>query len=232
MRRFLRRFLTAALSTALAAPALGVAPAGATAPPDPVIFVHGRNAGPGVWGGMRDRFTGAGYPADRLFAWSYDTSRSTNEVLAGRFSAYVAEVLERTGAARVDVVAHSLGSLPSRWYLAFGGGAEKVAHWVSLAGPNHGTGVAYLCALWDQGCKDMTPNSYVLTRLNSGDETPGPTRYATWWSSCDEQITPASSTELSGAANTRTAGCLQHDDLLGDEGVAQQVRAFLSGPAT
>ncbi|WKU43857.1 triacylglycerol lipase [Streptomyces sp. VNUA116] len=206
---------------------LGTAPARAESPPDPVIFVHGRNAGPGVWDAMRADFATAGYPQERLYAWSYDTSRSSNETLAGEFAAYVDGILTRTGAEQADVVTHSLGGLPTRWYLAFGGGTRKVAHWVSLGGPNHGTGLAYLCALWDQGCKDMTPGSYVLSHLNTGDETPGPTRYATWWSSCDEQITPVSSTALDGAENHRAAGCLKHNDLLTDDAVARQVRAFL-----
>ncbi|WP_258018163.1 hypothetical protein [Streptomyces noursei] len=53
-------------------------------------------------------------------------------------------------------------------------------------------------------------------------------KYATWWSPCDEQILPHSSTPLDGALNTRTA-CLKHNDLLGDVTVFQQVRSFLSG---
>ncbi|MEV6673033.1 triacylglycerol lipase [Streptomyces sp. NPDC051162] len=225
----MRRVLATLLSVLCAAAALGAAPAGATAPPNPVIFVHGRNAGPGVWDGMRAAFVRAGYPADRLDAWSYDTTRSTNEVLAGQLAAHVDAVLARTGASRADIVAHSLGSLPSRWYVEFGEGGAKIAHWVSLAGPNHGTGLAYLCALWDQGCRDMTPGSYVLSRLNAGSGTPGPVRYATWWSSCDEQIVPVSSTALEGAVNTRTAACLKHNDLLTDATVTSQVRAFLTG---
>ncbi|MFF7025974.1 esterase/lipase family protein [Streptomyces klenkii] len=229
MRRIPVLLLWAVVVMAVAAALvpLGSAPARAEPPPRPVIFVHGRNAGPGVWDGMRADFAAAGYPQERLYAWSYDTSRSSNEALAGEFAAYVDGVLTRTGAARADVVTHSLGGLPTRWYLAFGRGTGKVAHWVSLGGPNHGTSLAYLCALWDQGCKDMTPGSYVLTHLNAGDETPGPTRYATWWSSCDEQIAPVSSTALDGAENHATAGCLKHNDLLTDDTVSQQVRAFL-----
>ncbi|MEU3354374.1 triacylglycerol lipase [Streptomyces sp. NPDC037389] len=233
--RVLRRAFVVLLSVASSFLSLFVvAPAAVGhAPPDPVIFVHGRNAGPGVWGGMRADFSRNGYPEDRLYAWSYDTSQSSNEVLAGRFAAYVDEVLARTGATRVDVVAHSLGSLPTRWYLAFGGGAAagRVGHWASLAGPNHGTSLAWACALWDQGCRDMTPGSYMLRKLNSGDETPGSVRYATWRSSCDEQIAPVESTALAGAVNTRTANCLKHNDLLADGEVARQVRAFLTtGP--
>ncbi|MFE0042083.1 esterase/lipase family protein [Streptomyces albireticuli] len=230
MRRIrTRRFLMAGSALCLTAALLGTAPAPAAAvpPPIPVIFVHGRNADPGVWDGMVADFLAAGYPSDRLYAWAYDTAASTNETLSGRFAARVQEILSRTGARRVDVVTHSLGALPTRWYVKFGGGEGEVAHWASLAGPNHGTDLAYLCALWDQGCKDMTPGSYVLRRLNSGDETPGTTRYATWWSSCDEQIAPVESTRLEGALNTRVPGCPKHNELLNDAGVSREVRAFV-----
>ncbi|MBH1937366.1 triacylglycerol lipase [Streptomyces sp. AV19] len=224
----MRGVLAAALTAVLGAGVLAGPPARSAAPPpDPVVFVHGRNAGPGVWGAMTADFTAAGYPEDRIFAWSYDTTASTNEALGERLSAYVDTVLADTGASRVDLVAHSLGSLPTRWYVKFGDGGRKVAHWASLAGPNHGTGVAWLCALWDQGCRDMTPGSYVLTRLNEGAETPGPAEYATWWSSCDEQIDPVESTRLAGAVNTAT-GCLRHNDFLSDPTVSRQVRAFLA----
>ncbi|WP_406210638.1 esterase/lipase family protein [Kitasatospora sp. NBC_01560] len=213
-------------------PEAATTPRAATAPrlattPNPVIFVHGRNADPGVWSAMIDSFEAAGHPADRLFAWSYDSTQSTNEVLAARLADYVDGVLRSTGAAQVDFVAHSLGSLPARWYVRFGGGAAKVAHLVSLAGPNHGTTVGWLCALWDQGCRDMTPGSYVLSHLNSGTEAPPPVRYTTFWSSCDEQIAPPASTTLAGAVNIRTA-CLKHNDLLTDPAVASGVRAALA----
>jgi triacylglycerol esterase/lipase EstA (alpha/beta hydrolase family) len=46
----------------------------------PVIFIHGRNAGPGVWGGMISFLESKGYTQDQLFAWSYDSSQSTNSV--------------------------------------------------------------------------------------------------------------------------------------------------------
>ncbi|GAA1139460.1 triacylglycerol esterase/lipase EstA (alpha/beta hydrolase family) [Kitasatospora gansuensis] len=216
-----------ALLSALAAagPAAPAQAAGSAA--NPVIFVHGRNAGPGVWGTMTADFRDHGFPADRLFTWSYDTGRSTNEVLAGQLASYVEQVRQQTGAAQVDLVAHSLGSLPTRWYVRYGDGSRTVANWVSLAGPNHGTTLGYLCALWDQGCRDMTPNSYVVSHLNQGDETPGTTRYTTVRSSCDEQIAPTASTALAGATNLET-GCLKHNDLLTDRSVAAAVRAALT----
>ncbi|MEV4434441.1 triacylglycerol lipase [Streptomyces sp. NPDC049585] len=227
MRRSVAAVLTALLSTAaLAASPGGAAQAHGPAAARPVVFLHGRNADSSAWDTMIARFRAAGTPGDRLFAWTYDTTRSTNEVTAGLLAQYVDAVLRQTGASQVDIVSHSLGSLPSRWYVKFGGGRATVRHWVSLAGPNHGTGIAALCALWDQGCKDMTPGSYVLTHLNSGDESPGPVDYTVLWSPCDETMLPQNSPQLQGARNVRTT-CLKHNDLLTDAAVAAKVRATL-----
>ncbi|MFI9122432.1 esterase/lipase family protein [Streptomyces bikiniensis] len=231
MRRSASLFLTGvvlACTAALPAAARAAQPDVPAPVPRPVVLVHGRNAGPGVWGSLTERLTAAGTPADRIFAWSYDSSQSTNEVLAPRLAAYVDDVLRRTGADQVDLVAHSLGSLPTRWYVRYGG-APKVRNWISLAGPNHGTGLAWACALWDQGCRDMTPGSYVVSRLNEGDETPGDVRHTTFWSAGDGQILPTSSTALEGARNVRVAD-MGHNDLLGDAGVIEQVVGTLATP--
>lgn len=232
VRQRLLALLTLCLAL-LAAPALPAQASGAPSGPaavarNPVVFVHGYNADPGVWGSLRADLRADGYADSELFSFGYDThqSVSVNEVLSGRLAAYVDGVRRQTGAARVDLVAHSFGSLVTRWYVKFGGGGPYVERWVSLAGPNRGTSTAWACALWDQACRDMTPGSYVVKNLNSGDETPGTVRYATFWSNCDEVVNPDDSVPLTGAANT-PVGCLKHNDLLGDDPTSAGVRAFL-----
>ncbi|MFE0178448.1 esterase/lipase family protein [Streptomyces sp. NPDC059002] len=220
--------LLMAFVAAAASPSSASTAAGPRAGHTPVVFVHGYNADPGVWGSLRADLKASGYTDDELYSWGYDTSRSVNETLSGELAAYVQDVRARTGAARVDLVAHSFGSLVTRWYVKFGGGLSTVSHWVSLAGPNHGTSTAWACALWSQACRDMTPGSYVVDRLAEGDETPGGVAYATWWSRCDEVINPDDSVLLDGADN-HAAGCLAHNDLLGDDAVSQGVRGFLAG---
>ncbi|MFH8775257.1 esterase/lipase family protein [Streptomyces sp. NPDC017958] len=225
------RVLLAVLALLLcsAAPVSAAVPQrGADSGVTPVVLVHGYNADPGVWGSFRADLLASGYREGDVFAWGYDTSQSVNETLSGRFAAYVDQVRAQTGARKVDIVAHSFGSLVTRWYVKYGGGTATVDHWVSLGGPNHGTGVAWACALWSQACRDMTPGSYVQTRLAQGDETPGEVRYGTWWSNCDEVIDPDSSVLLNRADN-HPAGCLAHNDLLTDDTVSQQVRSFLHG---
>ena len=125
----------------------------------------------------------------------------------------------------MDILAHSMGSLNSRWYVKFvAGGQEKVDDWVSFGGPNHGTELAGAC--FGTTCNEMKIGSTFLTELNAGDETPGTVNYGTWWSPCDEFINPDSSVALSGATNTKTA-CISHTALTTDSTVYAQVREFV-----
>jgi triacylglycerol lipase len=118
-----------------------------------------------------------------------------------------------------------MGGLSSRYYLKNLDGISKVDAWVSLGGPNHGTDTANSC--FDTSCTEMRIGSSFLTSLNSGDETPGSPRYATWRSPCDTVINPDSSVSLSGAANTRTA-CLTHSGLLTDATTYAQTRDMIN----
>lgn len=73
----------------------------------------------------------------------------------------------------------------------------------------------------------MYTGSSFLTSLNSGDETPGSVSYASYWSNCDDALTPDTSAILSGATNVEV-GCVSHNDMNNDEGVYEQVRAFIA----
>jgi len=172
---------------------------------------------------MISRFQADGWTSAELNNWSYNTSQS-NVTTAGEVRDRVDQILAATGAAKVDIVTHSMGGLSSRYYLKNLGGDAKVDEWVSLGGPNHGTDTARFC--WQTSCVEMRPGSSFLNALNSGDETPGAPRYGTWWSPCDEVINPDSSTPLSGAANTQTA-CMSHSNLKEDATVYGQVRDFV-----
>lgn len=192
---------------------------------DPILFVHGWNSSGSTWNTMVDRFLADGYSPDELMAFSYDTSQS-NRTTASEIANRVATLLQVNGADQVDIIAHSMGSLSSRHYVKFLGGADgDVDTWVSLGGPNHGTDTAYFC--WSTACTEMWPGSSFLDDLNAEDESPGTVvRYATWWSPCDSVINPDSSVPVAGATNTQTA-CIGHSDLHEDATVYGQVAAFI-----
>lgn len=169
---------------------------------------------------MVDRFEADGYLAAELRAMSYNSAQS-NATTAQE----VQELRADTGAAKVDIVTHSMGGLSSRYYLRNLGGTASVDEWVSIGGPNHGTWTAVACSLL-ASCREMVPGSSFLNALNSGDETPGSVRYGTFWSPCDEIINPDGSVVLSGATNTRT-GCIGHLSLLPSSSVYVGVRDFV-----
>ncbi|WP_411104215.1 esterase/lipase family protein [Streptomyces sp. cmx-4-9] len=191
--------------------------------PDPVVFVHGWNSDGSTWQTMADRFRADGWPAGHLDQWTYNANQS-NATVAVQLAEEIDRVLDATGAGTVDVVTHSMGALSSRYYLKNLGGAAKVDAWVSLAGPNHGTETARWCG--GAPCIEMRPGSDFLATLNSGDETPGTPRYATWGSPCDSVINPADSVALDGAAHTTTA-CLDHSGLRTDRRVYEEVKAHI-----
>ncbi|WP_217698363.1 esterase/lipase family protein, partial [Streptacidiphilus griseoplanus] len=103
-----------------------------SAHPDPVVLVHG------TFGNMNSNWRGAapllannGYC---VFALTYGGS-SPDSVIQGvgpltdgadALSAFVDHVLTATGAAKVDLVAHSQGGAVARYYTKFLGGAGKV----------------------------------------------------------------------------------------------------------
>jgi triacylglycerol lipase len=193
----------------------------AAAAHDPILFVHGWNSSSSTWTTMVNRFAADGWTAAELNNWSYNTSQS-NATTAGQIQTKVDQILAATGAAKVDLISHSMGGLSTRYYVKNLGGGAKVDDWVSLGGPNHGTDTANYC--FSTACSEMRVGSTFLKSLNAGDETPGTTvNWLTWWSPCDEVINPDSSVALSGATNRQTA-CLSHSALHEDATVYAQVR--------
>jgi triacylglycerol lipase len=220
LRKRLSAFVTA---IALCLTGAALAPASSLAL-DPILFVHGWSGNSTNWSTMKARFEKDGYPPSHLVAYTYNSGLSNKTLAATEVKPRVESLLASTGASKVDIVAHSMGSLNSRWYIKFLGGETKVDDWVSLGGPNHGTTSAYAC--FTVSCVEMRPGSTFLSELNAGDETPGPVNYGTWWSPCDEIINPDESVILSGATNTKTA-CIGHLALLVDSTVYTQVREFV-----
>jgi triacylglycerol lipase len=211
----LRRLaLTVVVSMSLAAPAVASAH-------DPILFVHGWNSNSSTWNTIVSRFTADGWTASELNNWSYNTSQS-NATTAQQIATKVNQILAATGAAKVDLISHSMGGLSTRYYVKNLGGGSKVDDFVSLGGPNHGTNTAYFC--FSTACSEMRPSSSFLKSLNAGDETPDVgVNWLTWWSPCDEVINPDSSVALTGATNRQTA-CISHSSLHEDATVYGQVR--------
>ena len=227
MQRHKRRIVTAA--SALAASlllSLSLSPTPAQAAThNPVVFVHGLSSSASSWDDWAGYFEADGYTSAELDAWSYDWGQS-NATTAQQLATEIRNVLARTGASKVDLVVHSMGALSARYYLKNLGGTSYVDDFVSTAGVNHGTSTASWCAWLYTSCAEMNTGSSFLSALNSGDETPGSVSYASYWSNCDDALTPDTTAILSGATNVEV-GCVSHTDMNNDHGVYEQVRDFI-----
>lgn len=215
-RKAARTMLVALALLAWAAPAVAQAHT-------PILFVHGWKESGSLWTTMIGRLEKDGWGKAELDNWTYNTSQS-NATTAKEVATKVSEIKSKTGASKVDLITHSMGALSTRYYIKNLGGESTIESWVSLGGPNHGTTTANFC--FETSCVEMRPNSTFLNALNSGDETPGAVRYATWWSPCDEIINPHESVILTGATNTETE-CISHVALTTNETVYAQVREFV-----
>ena len=192
---------------------------------DPILFVHGYAGNGTNWQDVKSRFAADGWQDFELYSYNYSFTAS-NATTAAAIRDHVNEIIRTTGASKVDIVAFSMGSISSRYYLKNLDGALSVDAWVSLAGPNHGTDAVENQNCQFTPCREIVPGSAFLTALNAGDETPGLVRYATWRSPCDGTINPDESVILTGATNTLTA-CISHLEFLVNTSVYQQVRAFI-----
>ena len=192
---------------------------------DPILFVPGYG-NTGNIENMKARFKADGWQDVELYSYNYSVLAS-NATSAAEIRDQVNNILKVTGATKVDIIAFSMGSVSSRYYMKNFDGALKVDAWVSLAGPNHGTDAVENNSCPSTPCKEIIPGSNFLTALNAADETPGAlVRYATWRSPCDQTINPDESVILSGATNNLTS-CIQHLELITDATVYQQVKTFI-----
>jgi pimeloyl-ACP methyl ester carboxylesterase len=135
----------------------------------------------------------------------------------------------RTGSARCDVVAFSMGALVSRYWLQRLGGKAAVRRFVSIAAPHGGTWTAY--ARWNAGGADMRPGSPLLTDLAADPLPWGDVQVSTFWTPFDLMILPGSSGRLAGAAD-RVFPVLIHPWMLTDRRVHAAIVSVLgaSGP--
>ena len=192
---------------------------------DPILFVHGYAGNGGNWQEMKVRFLADGWQPNELYTCNYSLTAS-NASSATEIASQVDEIIRTTGASKVDIIAFSMGSISSRYYMKNLGGSAKIDAWVSLGGPNHGTDAVENNNCAFTPCLEIIPGSAFLTALNAGDETPGLARYATWRSPCDATINPDESVILLGATNFLTP-CITHQQLTTDPAIYQMVRGFV-----
>ncbi|GAA1977176.1 triacylglycerol lipase [Amycolatopsis minnesotensis] len=188
--------------------------------------MHGFIENGTMWSALTQALLAEGYQDDQITAVTYNTITQSNVVTADQLGRTVQDLLRRTGASKVDIVSHSMGSLNSRYCVKFAGCAGRTDHWVSIAGANLGTQGASLCSFLIT-CREMLPGSTVLTKLNADPVLPAGTKWSTLWTPSDGVIIPATNTVLPGATNTEFDN-LNHLNIFKDPSVIGKVKELLA----
>ncbi|WP_405135438.1 esterase/lipase family protein [Nocardia sp. NBC_01388] len=194
--------------------------------PEPVVLVSGTSAGPSQnYRYIAPLLANNGYC---VFTLTYGIDPNTvtgmlgglalpgnadmRAVAAGEFAPFIDRVLAATGAAKVDLIGHSQGTIMPRWYIQFLGGAEKVAKSVNLAPLWDGTTLYGLSALLDamkaaglapllstvagvfsHSVLDFFRGSDFMNAVNANDPFPASIEYTDIVTRYDEAVVPYTS---------------------------------------
>ncbi len=178
------------------------------------------NLFPGAYQKTIDFFTQNGYTLNQNlfifpFDWRKDLSQ-TKDLLDQKIN----EIKSQTGAAKVDIVTHSMGGLVARNYIADSPKASKVRKLITLAPPNLGS-VKFLkalhygdCLFLGLGpfCLSIAPSeiSDVLQNFISGFELIPSQKYYDFYSGADNQH-PVPFKDLRDIDNNNTTGDLNYN---------------------
>jgi triacylglycerol lipase len=187
----------------------------------PVLLVPGWFDTARELAALRIRLMGAG--ASHVETLTFREPTGSNREHAAEIDSVIAQVLAATGAERVDVVAHSMGGLATRWYLKTRPDAP-VRRAVFIASPHRGTLSAHLA--WGDSRDEMMPESAFLEALNAGPSVPTGVDAMTIRTPIDTHVLPGESATLPGVED-HTVCCPTHQGLLRSDDVFYLVLDFL-----
>lgn len=135
-------------------------------PPTPVLLVPGWSNRARALHPLARHLLRSGWSADRVRALDFADRFGSNVVHAREVARAVDAIRATTGAPQVDIVAHSMGGLAARRYIAdHAGHPPPVRRVVFLATPHAGTWAALLA--FGGGGREMRPGSRFLRDLEA-----------------------------------------------------------------
>lgn len=186
----------------------------------PVLLLHGVLCNAGVWHRLARHLASRGIRD--VYALSYGPPLASIELFAEQAEAAIERIVRATGAARVMIVAHSMGGLVARAH-ARRYGTSRVARIVTIGTPHHGSLEAWLSM--GTSLAQLRPGSAWLAEL---DREPLPAvPIVSIWSWHDSMVVPQTSAHLAGSIDVPLTG-IGHNALLGDGAVFARVEAEIA----
>jgi pimeloyl-ACP methyl ester carboxylesterase len=182
----------------------------------PVVLVHGVLCNAGVWARVVRFLRAQG--VGPLYGLSYGPPLASIERFAEQLDALIRRVRERTGAADVMLVTHSMGGLGTLAYLRRYG-ASSVRRWVAIGAPFAGS--VHARGFVGVSLAQLRPGNAWLRALDPRAPAGGPP-VVSIWSWHDSMVTPQTSSRLPGAIDVPLAG-VGHNALLREPAVLERV---------
>ena len=188
----------------------------------PILLVHGYVCNSGLWMTFRRRLAAAGLGP--IYTVTLAPVFGGIDVLVPKLTARIDTICTETGAKKIMIVAHSMGGLVVRAYLAETA-SSRVAKLVTMGSPHHGTEFARLG--FDINAGQMGERSEWLETLEdieaANDSHPATLSIYTL---NDDIVYPPESSVLAWAENVPVSA-IGHMGLVFSEAVANRVIRFL-----
>ncbi len=153
---------------------------------NPVLMIHAYFQNASNYWLMKARLRRDGW--SHLYTLTFSPPWASIPVLSQQVKARIDKILDKTGAKKVDIIAHSMGGLVSRYYIKKLMGDKKVSRLITLTSPLAGTYAAYL---WLGSCaRDMRPGSKFLKELDFRPEEFPRLSQTAIYSALDELMIP------------------------------------------
>lgn len=193
--------------------------------PTPVLLVPGWSDRARALRRLARFLLDSGWPRDRVRALDFGDRFGSNVVHAREIARAVEAMRATTGADRVDIVAHSMGGLAARRFLADCESCEPpVRRVVFLGTPHSGTWAALLA--FGGGRREMLPGSRFLQELHDA-EWPAVVDAVALHTRLDLRVLPHASAILPAATANRRVPLVTHQGLLRSRRVHRIVRDTL-----
>jgi pimeloyl-ACP methyl ester carboxylesterase len=191
----------------------------------PILLVPGWGDDESHLSALAQRLEQSGWTSQSVWRLTFQDPVGSNREHAREIAQAALELKERTGAERVDMVAHSMGGLAARYFLQNGGDAH-VRRIVFLATPHRGTVSAFFA--WGEGAREMQPGSTFLTGLLHAPLIPTGVSAVTIRTPLDLHVLPSENAILPGFPDLRVC-CPTHAGLLDDAETFEIIERFLKG---
>lgn len=181
-----------------------------------VVFVHGFMCNRGIWSPWLRILKKKRIP---FIAINLEPIFSSIDSYAELINAAVNRSIQATGHPPL-IVAHSMGGLATRAWLAKYKSTAKFDHIITIASPHQGTWLGRFAT--STNTKQMGPINPWLNELQRNEEPAQRSQFTCFYSHCDNIVFPASNACLPGARNIHLAG-IAHLEMAHNKDVLQEI---------